>query len=216
MKPGMNNAAQNNWQSKLDNPGEFPGEARLDKAFAWNRLEERLEPTGNKKSNRWYWLAAALIPLLLTPLFLKHSPANHSTPTSSPALSTKLPAPKPSQVVLPNQTELRSQRSTARVQPKLKSNSATVRLQHAVPAPLAVLMPPGIAAPADSARPLAITRPASRQLKVVQVNELNAYPSTVIPTASNSDANGSPGKKTISNKSISGSLFNLNIPLKTN
>jgi hypothetical protein len=217
----MNNEKHNNWQHKLDEPAENAAEPGFNKVLAWDRLEERLTPPAKKRSYAWYWLAAACIAALCVPLFLQRT-ASKGTETDVPVSiaissrdkqSTQIKTEPIHEEATPHKEWMQQ---SARRKQKPGTTTKTLQPVHALPPAVAVIASPAIVPPADSVKSIAIVSRLSKQLKVVQINELNPSPATAIPTASAGAVNALPEKKQGSGRNISGSLFNLNIPLKTN
>ncbi|MDE3247731.1 MAG: hypothetical protein KGO82_03670 [Bacteroidota bacterium] len=214
----MNNETHNSWRSKLDEPAAEPG---FNKVLAWDRLEERLTPPAKKRSYAWYWLAASCIAALCVPLFLQRTATKDTEPAvpvsivfaSPDKQSTQIKSDPIHQEANPNKELMQA---SARHKQKPEATTKKLRPVHTLPPVVAIIASPDIVPPADSAKSIAIVSRSSKQLKVVQINELKPSPATAIPTASAGAVNALPDKKQGNGKNISGSLFNLNIPLKTN
>jgi uncharacterized protein YjeT (DUF2065 family) len=180
------------WKGKLAALDGLPDEAPLNKSDRWQQLNDRLQQKGNRKKLSWYWVAASILLLLTTLLWIVNP---KQTNRLAPALA-KQPSPKallrslPTAAVdtlhnpagLATKTITKPELPISRQQkdtmpglvepPQLMASVETVAVAKVLPHLLQVDTP----LVAAVATPL----PTKKKLPVVHVNELD-YPAATGP-----------------------------------
>jgi len=176
------------WRSKLDDLEGLPGDTRVDKNAAYEKLHARLRGKKRSRKAMWYWAAAACLLLaFMIPLIFKKNKihpvagieAEHKQQEKMPDdINTKRVKKDPVTIIGPlieKEKEVvapgKINRTNHKIIPVEIKNK--IRLYDTViPTDLAKENISNSLQPVDSASSIAATLPPGKKLKVIHINEL--------------------------------------------
>lgn len=169
-----------NWREELDGLTQLPGEA-LDKAVAWENLQQRFTATPKQKKKTWYWIAAAACFILLATMqWIKENNIEKEL-----VQNTKQPYKN-----IPVQTIKRTTVSDTFLSKKINRLTLIKKHHQCIPSNKALLhelvadknadiskatnIENTVAViPDSSAQPVVTINPPKKQLRVVHINEVS-------------------------------------------
>ena len=171
----MNNEKQNSWKEKLASLEDLPETPAFDKDTAWEKLQSRLNKKPVHRPTALYWVAAALLLVLLLPFLVKKQNTG-TRPDAIVKQKNALPAAVPG--------GFKKEQPTVMVlEPVKKANNHANSVAAHRLAPVIKAVQPSITGnhspsvetiPAEKTRSLAVVLPAATKLPVVHYNELDA------------------------------------------
>jgi hypothetical protein len=174
------------WKNKLETLDNLPGAIATEKNALWDKLNSRLQQKPNSRKVVWYWVAAGLLPLIITltiinrtgNVLVEHTTSNEKNTTATPAYL--LPASKES-VTLSVTAPVEKKQTPDDVKPKTKNviSNDTIKASEAVVTVTSLpqnqtieITDSNILAP-DTTATFAV---AKKKLQVVHINELETFP----------------------------------------
>ena len=175
------------WKNKLEALNSLPEQFAPEKDAMWEKLQDRLQekPAGNKA--KWYWMAAALLPLSIAQFVMMYKTGDtfevavtkDKNEITAPAF---VPAISKEEIAI-----------TVCAPAEKKQSIVNARLKNIKPADTAKKSEVVVAAipaenlkteinlnntqPVDTALNFASTNTAKKKLQVVHINELETFPS---------------------------------------
>jgi len=175
------------WRDKLDKLENLPGE-NFNKEVAWNKLHQRLHKKSSAKKFAWYWVAAAILLLILAIPFLTYHKKESAIAKKDALTITRQQIDKPSLtndkiyvVKIINVTSSKKKNSTVNRNSVQRNSTVTnkdleskFRISDTVSTQLSSVELPNALQPIDTLKKniVLITQPQKKKLKVVHINEL--------------------------------------------
>jgi hypothetical protein len=179
------------WRTKLEDTDSLPDQRLIDKTVVWEKLQHRLHVKPNRAVQTRYWIAAAILLLLVLPfLFSKKNTSLVNQPNQSrrifPAPATTsdnknqaaimLPVSAQNAAVLPGVKNVNNKVNAAihpkEYEPSISNSFAKEKITSEINiVPLTTF---------DTATVITIATVAKTKLKVIHINELETSPDPMV------------------------------------